>query len=175
MMEIVPYEAEQSAALPALILGNKVDGIIFMGNLEKPYLEVVTNSGIPCLLLDFHVPGMKWDCVVSDNEDGGCALAEHLLAQGYREIGFVGNIRATSSIMDRYLGYQRALRLAGIVPREDWLLEDRNAEGVFLPVQLPEQMPQAFVCNCDEVAYNLVSALREGLPGAGGCGCVRLR
>jgi len=161
MVEIVTPEAERSAILPALVLGHKVDGIIFLGNLELPYLEAVASSGIPCLLLDFHVPGKKWDCVISDNMDGGSALTEHLLAQGRREIGFVGSIRATSSIMDRYLGYQRALRMAGIVPREDWLLEDRDEDGVFLPVQLPEQIPQAFVCNCDEVAYNLVGTLRE--------------
>lgn len=63
--------------------------------------------------------------------------------------------------MDRYLGYHRALRLAGVIPRENWLLEDRDKEGHFIPIALPEHLPQAFVCSCDEVAYNLAAALRE--------------
>lgn len=161
MMEIVSQEAERSARLPALVTGRKVDGLIIMGNLETAYLQAVVDSGLPCVLLDFHALNGALDCVVSDNLEGGCALAEHLLGLGRREIGFVGSIRATSSIMDRYLGYQRALRVAGVVPREDWLLEDRNRDGSFIPLTLPQQMPQAFVCNCDEVAYNLVALLRE--------------
>lgn len=161
MMEIVSQEAERAARLPALITGRKVDGLILMGNLETPYLRAVVDSGLPCVLLDFHALNGTLDCVVSDNLEGGCALAEHLLNRGRREIGFVGSIRATSSIMDRYLGYQRALRVAGVVPREDWLLEDRDQEGRFLPLELPRELPQAFLCSCDEVAFNLIEALRR--------------
>ena len=161
MIEIVSQEAERSASLPALVTGRKVDGLILLGNLDQEYLRAVSAGGLPVLLLDFYVPGIGLDCVISDNLDGGCTITEHLLAQGIREIGFVGSIRATSSIMDRFLGYQRALRLAGLTPREDWLLEDRDAEGRFLPVQLPETLPRAFLCSCDEVAFNLVETLRQ--------------
>lgn len=161
IMEIVSLEAERAAALPALIAGRKVDGVLFMGNFSQPFLQAVMGTGLPCLLLDFHVPGQAKDCVVSDNLDGGFTLASHLLGLGRRNIGFVGSIWATSSIMDRYLGYQRALRLAGIVPREEWLLEDRDEDGLFLPLRLPSPLPDAFLCSCDEVAYNLVEALRR--------------
>lgn len=160
MLEIVPWESERKAVAPALVAGRKVDGLVILGNMEQGYLQKISASGLPCLLLDFYVPGGGVDCVVSDNVDGGCALTEHLLAQGLRDIGFIGSIRATSSIMDRYLGYQRALRLAGLTPREDWLLEDRGEDGRFIPLQLPKELPQAFLCSCDEVAYNLVEALR---------------
>ena len=161
MLEIVSQEAEGALRMPALIAGRKVDGLILMGNLERDYLQAVVDSGLPCVLLDFHMSGLELDCAVSDNIEGGSALTSHLLEQGRRDIAFVGSILSTSSIMDRYLGYQRALREAGIVPREDWLLEDRNRDGSFIPLSLPQQMPQAFVCNCDEVAYNLVALLRE--------------
>ena len=161
MIEIVSREAERSASLPTMVTGRKADGLVFLGNLDPAYLRAAAGSGLPCLLLDFYIPGGRADCVVSDNLDGGCALTEHLLAQGRRDIGFVGSIRATSSIMDRYLGYQRALRLAGLTPREDWLLEDRDEEGDFIPLRLPEELPQAFLCSCDEVAYRLVETLRK--------------
>ena len=161
MAEIVTPEAEQGGVLPALVAGRKVDGIIFMGNLAPAYLSKVEESGLPYLMLDFQLPGHASDCVISDNTDGGFVLTEHLLQHGRRQIGFVGSICATSSIMDRYLGYQKALRLAGITPREDWLLEDRDGDGRFIPLQLPEMLPEAFLCSCDEVAYNLVTALRQ--------------
>ena len=93
MLEIVSPNAERTVQLPALVTGRKVDGLIFMGNISQTYLQTVTASGLPCVLLDFHAAGHALDCVVSDNVDGGCALTEHLLAQGFREIGFVGSIR----------------------------------------------------------------------------------
>ncbi|MDE7219285.1 MAG: LacI family DNA-binding transcriptional regulator [Oscillospiraceae bacterium] len=161
VVEIITPEAERSCALPSLITGRKVDGIIFMGNLAPAYLRTVEEAGLPGLLLDFQLPGRARDCVISDNLDGGYALTEHLLSQGRRQIGFVGSIRATTSIMDRYLGYQKALRLAGLIPREEWLLEDRDQNGLFIPLQLPDPLPEAFLCSCDEVAYNLVEALRR--------------
>lgn len=132
-----------------------------MGNLALPYLLELTECGLPLLLLDFNIPGQAMDCIVSDNVDGGYTLTRYLLDQGYTEIGYVGTLRATSSIMERYLGYQRALRGAGIVPREEWLLEDRDQDGWFIPFQFPEKLPQAFVCNCDEVAFHFIEALRQ--------------
>lgn len=161
MLEIIPLEAEQGCSMPALITGRKVDGLILMGNLERDYLRTVVDSGLPCVLLDYHMSGMELDCVVSDNIEGGFTVTSHLLQQGRRDIAFVGSILSTSSIMDRYLGYQRAMREAGIVPQEDRRLEDRDCNGTFIPLKLPRQMPQAFVCSCDEVAYNLVTLLRE--------------
>lgn len=161
MMEIVSQAAEQAAELPALAAGKKVGGVLFMGNFSAPFLQAVTDTGIPNLLLDFHIPGCARDCVVSDNLDGGFALTEHMLAQGRRKIGFVGSIWSTSSIMDRYLGYQRALRMAGLIPEEAWLVEDRDRDGRFVPLRLPQPLPEAFLCSCDEVAYNLVDTLRR--------------
>jgi len=161
ILEIVFQEAEHSDSLPDLVTGRKVDGLILLGNLDPEYLQAVSEAGLPCLLLDFYIPGSIMDCVVSDNIDGGYTLTEHLLSLGIREIGFVGSISSTSSIMDRYLGYQKALRLAGLVPREDWLLEDRDASGRFIPLQLPKKLPRAFLCSCDEVAYNLVNMLLQ--------------
>ena len=71
MLEIVSLQAEADRELPAMIFGRKVDGLIFMGNFAQSYLETVTASGLPFVLLDFHIPGQGVDCVVSDNLEGG--------------------------------------------------------------------------------------------------------
>ena len=126
MLEIVSPQAEKSAQLPALVIGRKVDGLIFLGNLATPYLQSVVGSGLPCVLLDFHAQNMGVDCIVGDNIEGGCALTEHLL-----------------------------------LPREEWLLEDRDEAGNFISLTLPDTLPRAFVCSCDDVAYQLVETLRR--------------
>lgn len=133
----------------------------FMGEIDRRYMSTAAQSGLPFLLLDFYDDAIAADCVLSDNVSGAYQLTETILRTGRREIAFVGSVNATSSIMDRYLGYTKALLRAGLEPRADWRLEDRGADGRFIPLTLPQQMPQAFVCSCDEVAYNLVETLRR--------------
>lgn len=161
MLEIVSPEAERECTMPGIILGKKVDGLIFMGELDRDYLKMVMLNGLPYMLLDFYDDGLDADSVTSNNVAGAYQLTRHLLEQGHTKIGFVGSIFATSSIMDRYLGYTKAMLRAGITPDPKWRLEDRDASGAFISLALPEDMPDAFVCNCDEVAYNLVELLKR--------------
>ncbi|MGN0999578.1 MAG: LacI family DNA-binding transcriptional regulator [Faecousia sp.] len=161
IMEIVSPEAEAHCVLPAIIQGSKVEGIIFMGELRRNYLKTVIASGLPYIFLDFYDEELEADSVTSDNIVGGFRVTNALLQTGRREIAYVGSILATSSIMDRYLGYTKALMRAGIPIRPEWRLEDRDVEGKFVEVELPARMPQAFVCNCDEVAMNLVEKLKS--------------
>lgn len=161
IMELITPHAEQECILPAIVTEKKVDALIFMGEFKRPYLKKVIQCGLPYLFLDFYDDNMKADCVVSDNQTGGYLLARHLLDKGYREIGYVGSVNATSSNMDRYLGMTKALLEAGIEPKQEWRLEDRDEKGIFIPFKLPEEMPRAFLCNCDEVAFNLVEFLSQ--------------
>ena len=161
LMEIIPPEAEREGLLPALITGQKVEAVIFMGCFDTIYLQSVTKSGLPFLLLDSHIAGHSKNSVISDNIDGGYALTKCLLDRDRKEIGFIGSIRATPSIMDRYLGYLWALQEAGLTPKQEWLLEDRDENGNLAPVVLPENLPRAFLCSCDEVAYHLLELLKN--------------
>lgn len=161
MLEVVPIESERSCIMPTLLVNHKVDALIFMGELKGDYLNAALQYGLPFVLLDFYDDSIAGDSVLSDNTSGGYRMTEHLLSTGRRRIGFVGSVRATSSIMDRYLGYCRALLAAGIEPRADWRLEDRDEDGEYIQLELPAEMPEAFVCNCDEVAYNLVEKLHR--------------
>ena len=161
LLELITPEAERSCQMPAIIQGNKVDGLIFMGEIALDYLHAVASSGLPYMLLDFYSEELEADSVTSDNVAGSYRLTRHILATGRRNIGFVGSIHATSSIMDRYLGYTKALLQSGIPVRPQWQIEDRDALGNLIPAVLPEHMPEAFLCSCDEVAYNLVEQLKR--------------
>lgn len=162
LLEPVTPEAEALGTMPTILQGKKVDGLIFMGELGCGYLRHAIGFGLPYVMLDFYQEGIPGHTVTSDNVEGGCRLTCHLLSCGRREIGFVGSICGTSSIMDRFLGYVKALTVAGIPLRRDWVIEDRDKMGLLLEsLPLPEEMPRAFVCSCDEVALRLVEQLRR--------------
>ena len=161
LMEIVLPQAEKSCNMPTFLVNRKVDGLIFMGGISRRYLATAVQTGVPFMLLDFYDDAIAADCVLSDNTSGSYTMTEHLISTGRRNIGFVGSVLSTSSIMDRYLGYVKAMLRAGLPIRDDWRLEDRDDQGKFVPFSLPHEMPDAFVCNCDAVAYNLVEILKR--------------
>lgn len=160
MLELVTAEAEASRTIPAIVQGRKVEGLIFMGQLSRDYIQAVAQSGLPFVLLDFYDEDMDADSVTSDNVAGGYRLTKHLLETGRRKIGFVGNILSTSSIMDRFLGYSKALLRSGIPLRMDWILPDRNGRTKPTSPTLPQEMPEAFLCSCDDTAHTLVEVLK---------------
>ncbi len=160
ILEIVSYEYEDNCTMPTFLVNNKVDALIFMGELHSRYINAVLKCDLPYMLLDFYDDDIAGDSVLSDNTSGAYQITQNVLSSGIRNIAFVGSILATSSIMDRYLGYCRALLMEGIKIKSEWCLEDRDVEGKLISIKLPEQMPEAFVCNCDETAFNLVELLK---------------
>lgn len=160
ILEILSYGDEKSDILPKMVSGNKIDGLIVLGQLKKHYINVLRQEDIPYIFLDFYDEHFAIDTVVSDSVYGSYILTNYLLENGHQKIGFVGDVTATSSILDRYLGYYKALLQQGIPLNEAWIIKDRDENGKFIQLELPEEMPEAFVCNCDEIAYHLIEQLK---------------
>lgn len=137
-----------------------MDGLILLGQPNKEYYRFISSQSIPVVFLDFYDEQGCADAVVGDNTYGGYRLTNHLIKNGHERIGFVGNVHATSSIMDRFLGYYRALLMNGIGLRDEWIISDRELSGDLCDLVLPDELPTAFVCNCDLVACKLIECLR---------------
>ncbi len=162
IMEILSKQDEAAGVLPNMLTNHKVDGIVILGQLKKDYIEKVSQTGIPYVFLDFYDEHTTVDSIVSDNVYGSYLLTNYLIETGHTKIGFIGDRFATSSILDRYLGYYKSLLQHGIEQKEDWIIKDRDESGqLFNEFEFPEEMPEAFVCNCDEVAYIVVEALKR--------------
>lgn len=161
IMEIVPSRDEKELTVPKIISENKVDGIIVLGQMGKDYLSAIKKTLIPMVFLDFYDEHLDVDAVISDSYYGAYTLTNYLISLGHKEIGFVGNIFATSSILDRYLGYYKALITNRIGVNEEWIVPDRGDDGEYIDFVLPEKMPTAFVCNCDSVAYLFIRKLKK--------------
>ena len=161
LLEVVSDESESLCQEPKSITANKIDGLIVLGQMTDDYVKSIRKISKPTVLLDFYGSKSSVDCVLSDSFYGSYMITCHLLENGHTNIGFVGTISATSSIQDRYLGYYKALLEYNIDLRQDWIIDDRDEHNSFNEVVLPEDMPTAFVCNCDEAAYRLVNQLKE--------------
>lgn len=147
--------------LEQIINGQNIDGIIILGNLEKEFLAKVRKTRLPKVFVDYYDELSDTDCVVTENIYSTYGITKHLLNYGHRDIGFVGSISVTQSILDRYLGYSRALMEKKIQIRQDWVIDDRSSHNEAIDFVFPEEMPTAFVCNCDETAHRLIKSLKQ--------------
>ena len=161
LLEILSAEDEEKLVPPMLIRSGRVDGMILLGEPSKAYYRMIAQQNTPVVFLDFYDEHGSADALVGDNLYGCYRLTSHLIRIGHRKIGYVGSVRATSSIMDRFLGYYRAMLTNNLPVRPDWIIPDRKDNGELIPIELPEELPTAFVCNCDVVAMALIRALNE--------------
>lgn len=162
ILEVVEDGTDGSCEIPPSIRDGKVDGLILLGQFSDAYIDKLLSFYIPTVFLDFHGSRDDIDVVLSDSFYGAYQLTSHLIANGHRKIGFVGNISNISSIQDRYLGYYKALLENYLTLRPEWVISDRTDGGeLYGSYELPANMPTAFVCNSDETAYKLVNQLSE--------------
>jgi DNA-binding LacI/PurR family transcriptional regulator len=99
----------------------KADGIILLGYGNylqyRPRLEKLVERGTHFVRWGSAGDGEIGATVSSDNEQGGFEATNHLLQQGRRRIAFVGTGGAGfPEVQERWRGYCRALRAAGIEP-----------------------------------------------------------
>lgn len=162
ILEIIDGEAEEQCSLPKVLQDEKVDGIIVIGQVNNHYSEFIwKNKQVPVVFLDFYDTHMEYDTVISDGFYGMYVLTDYLIKLGHKEIGFVGTPLATSSITDRYFGYQKALLENGIEVHKEWIIEDRDLENVIHKIELPKKLPTAFACNNDFIAEVMIKLLED--------------
>lgn len=163
-MMITPNHDSLKGDIETLETKGMFDGLILLGILDREVREAIDAVSLPKVYVDIYDETHKSDSVVTENVYSSYDMTNYLIQMGYREIGFVGTVGATTSITDRYVGYLRALLENHLQANSEWCIPDRSEDGVALEPALPERLPQAFVCNCDETAFRLVKVLkRQGI------------
>lgn len=97
----------------------RVSGLILfpVGVEEEPAtLSRVLPPNLPLVLVDRRLPGLVADTVVADNTGGAYRAVEHLLTVGHTRIACVTVPDRPSSVIDRIVGYEQAMRDAGRLP-----------------------------------------------------------
>lgn len=158
-LEIINHKDESEGNLPVSVADRRLDGVIILGPIGKACMKKILHIDIPCIFVDNDTVDDNADCIVSDNVYGSHMLTNYLFHKGHRKIAFVGKTDASNSIMDRYLGYLKGLIQNGLEVRPEYVLSDRDTDGYITDVVFPTDFPDAFVCNCDEVAFHLIKQL----------------
>ena len=160
--EIISDETEHLLILPKILKESKVSAFIILGQLSKEYVQILKDTKKPFLFLAHIYDDLNEGGIITDNLYAGYTLANYLIDQGCKTIGFVGNIQFAEIVMDRYLGIAKALLRHGLDLRKDFIIPDVTEFGEEISLMLPDKMPDAFICNDCRTAYKLIHNL-EGL------------
>ena len=111
---------------------HKADGIILLGYGDytdyRPKLEQLVERGAHFVRWGAATEGQIGTTVSSDNEQGGFDATSHLLLHGRRKIAFIGTAEpGYPEFLERWRGYCRALRAAGIEPDDAFCINAAKA------------------------------------------------
>jgi LacI family transcriptional regulator len=106
---------ERERELVATLLSRRVDGLLVVpAARDHGYLRPELAMGVRVVFLDRPPRGLEADAVLLDNAGGARAGVEHLLAQGHRRIGLIGDPPELYTLAERVRGYRAALAARGV-------------------------------------------------------------
>jgi len=164
-------ESKEEFETPLSVKEGIISGIITLGRISKKTLNSIMKFNLPLVIVDHYFDDLICDYVLTDNISGSYMATEHLIKLGHKKIGFVGDISASSSFCDRYLGFIKALNQYSIPLNSSLSITDKlpsefvNADYSLKRVveeikRLPE-LPSAFVCCNDHEAITVINALKS--------------
>lgn len=164
----VPDDDERQRHLRTLTGPHQADGIVLislrLSDDEAARLQATTVS-----LVQIDARHAAFARVLADDLHGGELAAEHLLALGHRDIGFVGddedNPQGFTSSRDRHAGFTRTLAAAGAPLRDRWVRT--GPHGAEAAAKLAAQLlgerprPTAVFAASDTQAFGVMLAARQ--------------
>ncbi len=106
LLTTVKDQFDPKTDLPRFLQCNDVDGVALAGRVPHELVYYLEKERIPFVLIDYSIPGKKYNSVQIDNYNGAYSAVQHLVELGRKRIGFVGGTFFHSSIKERYRGYK---------------------------------------------------------------------
>ncbi|MFI9272986.1 LacI family DNA-binding transcriptional regulator [Kitasatospora sp. NPDC052896] len=141
----------------------RVDGLVIVPTAaDHGYLAAEVAAGTAVVTVDRTLPGLDVDTVLTDNPGGTRTGVEHLLRQGHRRVGYLGDAPDIFTAAERLRGYQGAMADAGCPVDPAWVSMGRP-EPVGLRLALDRMLTgprpvTALVCGNNRTT---VAVLRE--------------
>ena len=154
------------------LLERRVDGLILRPTHDAATdddFREVRKEGLPLVVVDRELPGVRCDFAGTDDEAGARMAADHLLALGHRRLGHLAGPQAVSTARLRRRGFERAVAAFGrgascrTVEGHDF----RGLRDEALRLLRASPRPTAVFCANDDAAtslYESADALHLRIP-----------
>ena len=154
-----PYEIGQ------IIQEKKPFGLVLLGDIDDKYFKMMEHLSLPLVMIDnYTYCGNELDIVRANNFAVGHQAAGHLIANGHRNLAFVGNTLYSFSFQDRFDGFLNQIHRSTVNNIRWQCLEDDNPKHHICDTEILHRVlsspdrPTAFVCANDSTALELYKA-----------------
>jgi LacI family transcriptional regulator len=143
------------------------DGLIVLGTeLNAHELNFFTVLSRPVVFIDTDFPHSVFDCVDMDNADGVFRSVEYLYNRGHRSIGLVKSAWETRNFKMREIGFLEAMEYFSLPVRQQCIVSvdsayDQCCIDMDRYLGKNKNLPTAFFCMNDIIAYGCIKALRD--------------
>ncbi|MCT2536987.1 LacI family DNA-binding transcriptional regulator [Aquibacillus koreensis] len=160
-------EEEQFEEVKRMVFGHRVDGIILLYSRENDAVtEFLYEKKFPFVIVG--KPPMNESEITyvdNDNVKASREITEYLIGLGHKHIGFIGGPTDLVVTVDRYKGYQEALKKAALPVRDDYrvqteFLKSGGRKAVEELFSL-EEPPTGLVIADDLISLGVITMLEE--------------
>lgn len=171
-MQFICFRSDLNAPMGAVRLpealtrANRPSGVILTGTHSASILSALSENRIPFSVVGNNIVGdwepEQYDCVFTDDVRGSTEITRYLIAEGHRNIWYIGNRRLPwfARCAD---GYLRAMKEAELEPRFSKISsEDRELGYLAVKALLASgERPTALFVGTDQAASGVYQALQE--------------
>lgn len=150
----------------ALTRSDRPGGVILSGTHSVSILTALAEKQIPFSVVGNNIVGEwqpdNYDCVFTDDVRGSTEITQYLIAQGHRNIWYIGNQRLPWFARCA-AGYRQAMKEADLEPRfSEISSEDRELGYLAVKSLLASgERPTALFVGTDQTASGVYQALQE--------------
>lgn len=161
-------DAERERHLVRLFCERRVDGLLIVpAGDDHRYMLPELRSGTRVVFIDRPPGRIDADVVLLDNVGGARMAVDHLVAQGHRRIGFVGEAPGIFTTAERLRGYRETLARSGLAADPSLIrlgVHDATAaeRAVYELLSLPEPPTALFAGNNRITVGGLRVLARDG-------------
>ena len=171
-LQFISFRSDLNAPLSRLSLpevltsSSRPSGVILTGTHSANILAALSEKKIPFSLVGNNVVGEwqpeQYDCVFTDDVRGSAEITRYLIAQGHRNIWYIGNQRLPWFARCAR-GYRQAMKEADLEPRFSEIgSEDRELGYLAVKALLASgERPTALFVGTDQAASGVYQALQE--------------
>lgn len=164
-------QEDEDNLVPPLDMESDMSGIIVLNVFSRPFLELILKKDVPIVFLDgpsnvYDIASLG-DVVLFEGFHSTKVLTNHLINQGMKKIGFIGDISYCKTIRDRYEGFMDALISNQIEPIDEFIITEHvehkyyRQEEVNKVLEKLRELPEAFVCANDDIAKDVMLWLKK--------------
>jgi len=160
----------QQQRIPRMILNQKdLRGILIGSCRHVELVRMLAALDLPIVTTDFETLDLPVHCVGCDNLGGGLIATNYLLEKGHRNIGLISGLPDHPAHVARVLGYEQALKQAGVPVQRDLIIDDlptahdtEAAQGAAARILTQRGGDvDAFFCITDELSTGCLKAIKQ--------------